>query len=59
MGPEIPTAVKIKSTVFLDVTQCNLVNLTDLSEERNISGSGFLLALLFDPEDGGSTFLFC
>jgi hypothetical protein len=68
---EILTAVTLKSTAFWDVTQCSLVGVYQrygemywfhLQDQRVSQASSrkmpvCLFGLIFDPEDGGNTFL--
>jgi hypothetical protein len=56
---EVPTAVVIKSKIFWDITPCSSETARSFGK-KNISppslsptSAGFLLGLLFDPEDGG------
>jgi hypothetical protein len=52
----------MKISTFWDITPCNPLTLTEVSEEYVALLStclhvGFLLSLFFDPEDGGDMFL--
>jgi hypothetical protein len=72
LGFEVLTAVVMKSTIFLDITQCSPLKVYRCFggtyrlylHGRRISQAtaicfyaGFLLGLFFDPEDGGDMFL--
>jgi hypothetical protein len=62
VGLDVLTAVPMKNSAFWDITLCSLLKIN-----RRYGGmchfgccllhAGFLVGLIFDPEDGGDIFL--
>jgi hypothetical protein len=54
---EVLTATTVKSSVFWDVTYCDLVIICIQIKNLNMVHAGYQLGLLFEPADGGDMLL--